>query len=100
MASTPNSGAPWWVVYVGPVVAAVLAALGVSTAQSEGQVPDATFERVASSNCEDINDLKGTLRELILSVPPDQDNPEGSEEFTGRALALLTATDCAQRVTP
>ena len=86
--------------FLGPVIAAVLVSLGATATQTEGKADDSEFRRVAISNCEAINDLLGTLRELVLSAPDDNGNDPDSEAFVGRALSLLEPRNCNELVTP
>lgn len=85
--------------FLGPIIAAVLVSLGATTAQNGDKVQETDFRRVAISNCEAINDLLGTLRELILSAPDNPNNPD-SEAFVGRALSLLQPRNCNDLVAP
>lgn len=87
-----------WPKIIVPIVVALLGAWGIAYQQSSGSPSQTDFSRAAISNCEGINDLKGTLRELILSVPPDRDNPRGTEDFTERALELLQPVNCQELV--
>lgn len=87
-----------WVKALTPVIVAVLASVGVTINQTSGQVGDDRFERVAEANCEHINDLKGSLREVLLLVPDDPGQTD--DEFLKRALQRLEPDDCSELVSP
>jgi hypothetical protein len=79
---------------IATVLAAGITAWGVASSQTSGKVEDSRFERVAQSNCEAGNELRATLREVILSAPENEDDPRASDAFVDRALALLQPRDC------
>lgn len=87
-----------WGKFLAPIVAAVLASWGLTASATKDQVNEEQFQRVAIENCSGINELKGTLREVILSAPVDPDRPLQSQEFQRRALALLQPNDCIELI--